>query len=70
MSKMIKVGDEYHMINDNDTTMSVKESVSFLALSLVKDIMKMDNVEEDIQEKIRLKCAAINAISNASQVIY
>ena len=70
MSKLIKVGNEYHMINDDDTTMSVKESVSFLALSLIKDIVKMDSVEEDIQKKIISKCAALNAISNAAQVIY
>lgn len=69
MSKLIKVGDEYHMINDDDTTISVKESVSFLALSLVEDLIEMDSVEKDIQKKIATKCMALNAITNAAQVI-
>lgn len=69
MSKLIKVGNEYHMINDDDTTISVKESVSFLALALFEDVAELRKNEADAEKRMPLEIMALNALCNAEKTL-
>lgn len=70
MSKPLRTGNEYRLVNDDDTTTSVKEAISYLSLSLFEDIVEMNKKDFDIQTKIELKCMALNAIANADKIIH
>lgn len=69
MSKLIKVGDEYHMINDDDTTINVKESVSFLALALFEDVVELRKNEADAEKRMPQEIMALNALCNAEKTL-
>lgn len=69
MSKLIKVGDEYHMINDDDTTINVKESVSFLALALFEDVVELRKNEADAEKRMPQEIMPLNALCNAEKTL-
>lgn len=70
MDKLIKVGNEYHMMNeDKSGTITVRDTISFLALALFEDICEYRKGKEGLAQQINIETNALNAIAAAQNVI-
>lgn len=71
MDKLVKVGNEYHIMNrDDDNTTTVRDTVSFVALALFEDIKELKKTETDVEKRIPQELMALNSIINAANFLY
>lgn len=70
MDKLLKVGNQYHMVNnDSEETTTVRDTVSFLALALFEDVKEFRNTEQDVQKRLALETMSLNAITHATEIL-
>lgn len=71
MDKLIKVENEYHIMNeDTDSTTTVRDTISFVALALFEDIQELKKTETDVEKRIPQELMALNSIINAANFLY
>lgn len=71
MDKLFKVGNEYHMMNEGDNNViTVRDTVSFMALALFEDIQELKKTETDVEKRIPQEFMALNSIINAANFLY
>ena len=70
MNKLIKVEDEYYMLNKEETeTTSLKDAVNFLSFALYEDVCEYRKGKEELKEQIELESMVLNSLTESLKTI-
>jgi len=69
MGNVLKIGDEYRMVTDNNEVITVTELLNLMAVNLGQDISEFRKGKKELSQQIAIETNAVTALSEAVKVL-